>query len=114
MYQTLVILIVIIVIGILFYKSFSKNDSADAVTFFTYIHALVGFLVGWFRIISFELLAILAIGFEIWENSSSGVKFFEGKDRWLFSIRDKLGIDFTWGSYAGDSVANSQTDVLST
>lgn len=82
------------------------QELQQAITGFTLVHALVGFIVGYVKI-PLLIWVLIQIVFELWENSKGGIKFWQ-------SISLPVGKYNLLGGpeYKGDSLANSQCDVL--
>jgi len=105
-----------IVMFIAFGKFFKEGDSVSTpklVTPCSAIHFIAGMLVARLTPLSFVAWTFTHIGFEIIESSRIGESLFTPNGilskitEW---ISEKLGINYQWSEYKGDSAVNSNAD----
>lgn len=85
----------------------SANSSQDAVDAFDLVHLAVGGVAGYFGMPLIGFIAIHQL-FELWENSTTGIRYFNRKDTYLQSLSP-----IKWPKYQGDSAQNTAMDTLS-
>ena len=81
-----------------------EGSEDNFVTVYTLVHFASGIVAERLGISLFGWIAIHTL-FEIWENSTPGIRFFREKDSILHKISG-----LNWRSYGGDTLANSLFD----
>ncbi len=87
-------------------------DEKSLVSAYTPVHFLTGALAS--KYVGFGKWLLLHTAFELWENSKSGISFYQKQDRVVNKLLDDLGIDLDYPIYEGDSLKNSVADTVST
>ena len=90
-------------------KGFSEKVPLSV---YTPVHFLTGALAS--KYVGFGKWLLLHTAFELWENSKSGISFYQKQDRVVNKLLNDLGIDLEYPLYEGDSLANSLTDTAAT
>lgn len=89
-------------------SNFEHGDSERkrAITGFTVVHVVAGVLAGYIKMPLIVWITISVI-FEVWENSSAGLSFFQNQDVTIGNTNILGG-----KKYIGDSPENSACDIL--
>ena len=78
------------------------------VSAFTALHFLSGAAVS--QVLGLKKWLLLHTLFEVWENSKSGIGFYQKEDAYIQDLLARRGINLKWPKYEGDSLANSLVD----